>query len=70
MQEMCDKLTFLNKRELERKLDIEKKQEGKKQSSAEHEKIDYFTETFNEKRTEIENALNLMRKMCPSIAVY
>ncbi|KAK5644160.1 hypothetical protein RI129_008005, partial [Pyrocoelia pectoralis] len=60
IQERSDKLTTsLNKRELERKLDIEKKQEGKKQLTAEHEKLDYFTKTFNEQRLEIENALSL-----------
>lgn len=59
MQERCDKLTTsLNKRELERKLDIEKKLEGKQQLTAEHEQLEYFTKTFNEKRIAIENVLN------------
>lgn len=63
IQEKSDKLTSLNRRELERKLDIEKKQKGKKQLTAEHEKLDYFIKKFNEQRIEIENSL----ASCPSV---
>jgi len=60
MQERCDKVTnLLIKREMERKLDIEKKREDKKQGLAEHEKIEFFEKTFAEKRLEIENSINI-----------
>ncbi|KAF2885065.1 hypothetical protein ILUMI_21120 [Ignelater luminosus] len=59
MQERCDKITnLLNRRELERKLDIEKKRENKRQGLAEHENIDFFEKTFTAKKLEIENDLN------------
>jgi len=64
MQERCDKITnHLIQRELERKLDIEKKREDKNLALAEHEKIEFFEKTFAEKRLEIENALNVALSM-------
>lgn len=59
VQEKCDRITStINKRENERKLNIERKREDKKLVEAENENVDYLEKTFLEKRLEIENAIN------------
>lgn len=58
IQDKCDRITdILNKRETERKLDIEKKREDKNLCFAENEKLDHLERTFFEKQLEIENAI-------------
>lgn len=60
MQDKSDKIgSNIIKREIGRKLDIEKKREDKNLCLAENEKLEFFTNTVSEKKFEIENALNL-----------
>ncbi|KAK9753509.1 Tubulin binding cofactor C [Popillia japonica] len=59
MQEKCDrKIEMLTKRDLERKLDLQKEQEIRNLTNADNEKIDYFESVFNEKRQFIADAID------------
>lgn len=48
----------LVKRDVERLAELEKKREERDQSTASNEKFDFFIDTFNEKKEEIEKAIN------------
>merc|ERR1719285_447501 len=57
INEGVDKINSLKSREIERKLNLQKKQETKKSALAENEQIDFFERTFNEKQNYIENMI-------------
>lgn len=63
ISEGTDKINILKSRELERKLNLQKKQETKKSTLAENEQLDYFERTFSEKQAYIENLIKLSENL-------
>lgn len=57
ISEGVDKINSMKSREIERKLNLQKKQETKKSGIAENEQIDFFEKTYNEKQKYIENLI-------------
>ncbi|XP_050301359.1 tubulin-specific chaperone C [Anthonomus grandis grandis] len=57
ISDSVDKINTLKNRELERKLNLQKKQETKKSFMAENEQMEFFQRTFNEKQNYIESLL-------------
>jgi len=52
-----EKITSMKSREIERKLNLQKKQETKKSVMAENEQLDFFENTFNEKHRFIDSLI-------------
>lgn len=66
IQERCDRIaSVINKRENERRLDIERKREDKRLVEAETENVAYLEKTFAEKQLEIETAINAAASVPP-----
>lgn len=57
ISEGADRITAMKNREMERQLNIQRKQESKKSTSAANEQLDFFEKTFNEKISFIEAML-------------
>lgn len=63
MEGSVDKISFLTKRELGRKLDLQKRKNEKTSLGADHEKLGYFEETFTERKIFIENLIEQAKVM-------
>lgn len=57
ISERVDKINAMKVRELERKLNLQKKLDTKKSVMAENEQLEFFEKTFNDKRDHIESML-------------
>lgn len=57
ISEGVEKINSMKNRELERKLNLQRKQDTKKSIIAENEQLDFFQRTFNEKQNFIESLL-------------
>ncbi|KAJ3658727.1 hypothetical protein Zmor_010451 [Zophobas morio] len=57
MEGGIDKINLITKRDVERKLELQKRKEDKSNLAADNEKLGYFEKTFANKRTHIENLL-------------
>ncbi|KAF7287250.1 hypothetical protein GWI33_002069 [Rhynchophorus ferrugineus] len=57
ISEGVDKISILKSREIERKLNLQRKQETKRSGLAENEQLEFFERTFNEKQNFIENLI-------------
>ncbi|RZC40374.1 TBCC domain containing protein [Asbolus verrucosus] len=57
MEGGIDKISLITKRDVERKLGLQKRKEDRNNLSADNEKLGFFEETFTNKRLDIENLL-------------
>ncbi|XP_066254007.1 tubulin-specific chaperone C [Euwallacea similis] len=57
IREGVDKVNSMKIRELERKLNVQRKQESKKSVMAENEQLEFFERTFDEKQKQVETLL-------------